>query len=68
MNSYPVRQLVWPIVLQTIERGSKPLQDTKQWSVFYTAVCKTVALICVVAAVRFDSFTLHQFNAVVVDW
>ena len=26
---YPVRQLVWPIVLQTIERGAKPLQGTK---------------------------------------
>ena len=24
---YPARQLVWPIVLQTIEWGAKPQQD-----------------------------------------
>ena len=28
---YSVRQLVWPIVLQTIEMGAKPIRNTKKY-------------------------------------
>ena len=48
----PVRQLEWPIVLQTIEMGSKPIRGTK----FYNSEVTRVVMVSAVNGAWTQSF------------